>query len=126
MKYLKKILMIAVPAVLLNVWLLRFNLATSYRGGNSTNMLEEFAVYGLNDTTAYLVGGLKILASIGLLLGFFFDKTIKPAASVIVVLMIGALAMHLKVADDAIKFLPAGLIFLFSSVILLLQLKIIR
>ena len=126
MRYLKKILMIAVPAVLLNVWLLRFNLATSYRGGNSTIMLEEFAVYGLNDTTAYLVGGLKILASIGLLLGFFFDKTIKPAASVIVVLLIGALAMHLKVADEAIKFLPAGLIFLFSSVILLLQLKIIK
>jgi hypothetical protein len=40
--------------------------------------------------------------------------------------MIGAIAMHLKVADDAIKFLPAGLMFLFSSVILLLQNKIIK
>jgi uncharacterized membrane protein len=126
MKYLKKILMIAVPAVILNVWLLRFNLATSYRGGNATNMLEEFAVYGLNHTIAYLVGSLKIIASIGLLAGFYFEKAIKPAATMIAILMIGAIAMHLKVADDAIKFLPAGLMFLFSSVILLLQNKIIK
>jgi hypothetical protein len=126
MRYLKNILMIAVPAVVLNVWLLRFNLATAYRGGNATNMLEEFSVYGLNDTTAYLVGGLKIIASLALLAGFFFEKAIKPAASMMAVLMLGAIAMHFKVADEAIKFLPAGLMFLFSSLILLLQLKIIK
>lgn len=118
--------MIAVPAVVLNVWLLRFNLATAYRGGNATNMLEEFSVYGLNDTMAYLVGGLKIIASLALLAGFFFEKAIKPAASMMAVLMLGAIAMHFKVADEAIKFLPAGLMFLFSSLIFLLQSRIIK
>jgi hypothetical protein len=42
------------------------------------------------------------------------------------VLMLGAIAMHFKVADEAIKFLPAGLMFLFSSLIFLLQSRIIK
>ena len=32
---------------ILNVWLLRFNKATIYRGGSAKNMKEEFATYGL-------------------------------------------------------------------------------
>ena len=66
MKILKRISMITVAAVVLNVWLFRFGKATIYRGGDATNMIEEFAVYGLNETMVYLVGGLKILAAIGL------------------------------------------------------------
>ncbi|NNL48365.1 MAG: DoxX family protein, partial [Acidimicrobiia bacterium] len=32
---------------ILNVWLLRFNKETEYRGGSATNMREEFDEYGL-------------------------------------------------------------------------------
>jgi hypothetical protein len=99
MKFLKKILMLAVSAVVLNVWLFRFSKATIYRGGEAKNMLEEFAVYGLSDTIAYIVGGLKILAALGLLLGLVYRKAIAPAATVMAVLMIGAIAMHVKVAS---------------------------
>ena len=123
MKFLKKILMLAVSAVVLNVWLFRFSKATIYRGGEATNMLEEFAVYGLSDTIAYIVGGLKILAALGLLLGLVYRKAIAPAATVMAVLMIGAIAMHVKVADEAIKYVPAGLMLVCSSLILLLNKK---
>jgi hypothetical protein len=44
----------------LNVWILRFGKATSWRGGEATNMKEEFAVYGLPDWFMLTVGFLKI------------------------------------------------------------------
>ena len=80
MKYIQYLLMLIVSSVVLNVWFFRFNKATLYRGGGASNMVEEFAVYGLNETMVYLVGGLKILAALGLLLGFITQKTIRPSA----------------------------------------------
>ena len=124
MKILQKISMITVAAVVFNVWLFRFGKATIYRGGDATNMTEEFAAYGLSENMVYLVGGLKILAALGLLIGFFNKKTIIPAAGLMAVLMIGAIAMHFKIDDEAIKFLPAGLMFALSSLIIMVNKKI--
>ena len=115
--------MITVAAVVLNVWLFRFGKATIFRGGDATNMIEEFAAYGLSETMVYVVGGLKILAALGLLIGFFNKKTIIPAAGLMAVLMIGAIAMHFKIDDEAIKFLPAGLMFALSSLIIMVNKK---
>lgn len=121
MKYLKYILMAAVSFVVINVWLFRFNNPTIYRGGNATNMIEEFAVYGLSETLVYIVGVLKVVAAFGLLLGFVYRKTILPSATLMSVLMLGAITMHFKVSDAPIKFLPAALMFLFSFIIILLN-----
>ncbi|MAW16278.1 MAG: DoxX family protein [Flavobacteriaceae bacterium] len=125
MKILKGISMITVAAVVLNVWLFRFGKATIYRGGDATNMIEEFAVYGLNETMVYLVGGLKILAAIGLLIGFYNKKTITPAAGLMAMLMVGAIVMHFKVGDEIIKFLPAGIMFVLSSLIIIVNRKLV-
>ncbi|MAS67933.1 MAG: hypothetical protein CMC43_01175 [Flavobacteriaceae bacterium] len=125
MKILKRISMITVAAVVLNVWLFRFGKATIYRGGDATNMIEEFAVYGLNETMVYLVGGLKILAAIGLLIGFYNKKTITPAAGLMAMLMVGAIVMHFKVGDEIIKFLPAGIMFVLSSLIIIVNRKLV-
>ena len=125
MKILKGISMITVAAVVLNVWLFRFGKATIYRGGDATNMIEEFAVYGLNETMVYLVGGLKILAALGLLIGFYNKKTITPAAGLMAMLMIGAIVMHFKVGDEIIKFLPAGIMFVLSSLIIVANRKLV-
>ena len=57
MKILKYILSAIVSLVVFNVWLFRFNKSTIYRGGEASNMIEEFAVYGLNETMVYLIGG---------------------------------------------------------------------
>lgn len=113
--------MAAVSLVVINVWFFRFNNPTIYRGGKAMNMMEEFAVYGLNETMVYLIGGLKILAALGLLIGFVKRKAILPSAALMGALMLGAVFMHFKVSDEAIKFLPAGLMLLFSLTIILIN-----
>lgn len=124
MKILKYLLSAAVSLVVLNVWFFRFNKSSIYRGGQALNMAEEFAVYGLNETMLYLVGGLKILAALGLLIGLFKEKVTVPSALIMATLMLGAIFMHFKVSDEAIKYLPAGLMFVFSLGIFFLQTKI--
>lgn len=114
MKYLKHVLMGVVSITVLNVWLLRFNKPTIYRGGQAKTMIEEFAAYGLSETFVYVIGGLKVLAALGLVAGFFYKKLIVPSSLVIAVLMVGAIFMHFKVQDAAIKFLPATLMLLCS------------
>ena len=120
MKYLKYVLMGIIATTVLNVWLLRFNKPTIYRGGQAKSMLEEFAAYGLSETFVYLIGGLKVVAALGLIGGFFYKKLIVPSSFVIAVLMVGAIFMHFKVQDTAIKFLPATLMLLCSLGVLYL------
>ncbi|MGA0155294.1 MAG: DoxX family protein [Flavobacteriaceae bacterium] len=120
MKYLKYVLMGIIATTVLNVWLLRFNKPTIYRGGQAKSMLEEFAAYGLSETFVYLIGGLKVVAALGLIGGFFYKKLIVPSSLVIAVLMVGAIFMHFKVQDTAIKFLPATLMLLCSLGVLYL------
>ena len=120
MKYLKHVLMAVVSITVLNVWLLRFNKPTIYRGGQAKTMIEEFAAYGLSETFVYVIGGLKVLAALGLIAGFFYKKLIVPSSLVIAVLMVGAIFMHFKVQDAAIKFLPATLMLLCSLGVLYL------
>jgi uncharacterized membrane protein YphA (DoxX/SURF4 family) len=101
------ILQVLVALGLLNVWLLRSGRGTAYRGGNAQSMREEFAVYGLPGWVMYGVGGLKVVAALSLLAGIWVHVVVLPAAAVVAVLMVGALAMHLKVRDPLAKSLPA-------------------
>ena len=55
----------------------------------------------------YIIGGVKLLAALALLLGLKFKQTVRPAATIIAILMIGAIAMHFKIADPLVKSLPA-------------------
>jgi hypothetical protein len=118
MKLLVLILQVIVALGLLNVWLLRFNKSTAYRGGAAQTMREEFAAYGLPVWFCYLVGFLKVTSALALLAGFFLPELVFPAAAIIAVLMAGALAMHVKVKDPAIKSLPALLVLVMCLVIL--------
>ena len=107
METLVQICQIVVGCGLLNVWLLRFNKATAYRGGKASSMLEEFAAYGLPAWSCYLVGFLKVASAFALLAGLLYPVLILPAASIVAALMAGAIVMHLKVADPFKKSLPA-------------------
>ena len=107
METLVQICQILVGCGLLNVWLLRFNKATAYRGGKASSMLEEFAAYGLPAWSCYLVGFLKVASAFALLAGLLYPVLILPAASVVAALMAGAIVMHIKVADPFKKSLPA-------------------
>jgi hypothetical protein len=49
LKKISNILSVFVGLTIINVWLFRASRSTSFRGGNATNLLEEFTVYGLED-----------------------------------------------------------------------------
>lgn len=103
----KSFAQIVVGLGLINVWLLRFNKATAFRGGNATSMKEEFRVYGLPSALLYLVGSSKVVSALLLLLGLWIPSLATPAAAVVSVLMVGAILMHIKVGDPIVKSLPA-------------------
>jgi hypothetical protein len=105
---------IVIALGLLNVWLLRFNKSTAYRGGEAKNLIEEFAVYGLPTWFCYAVGFLKVSAALALLFGFVFPELIAPAAALIAVLMLGAVTMHVKVRDSLKKTTPALVMLVLS------------
>ena len=116
---LSSILQVIVGLGLLNVWLVRARSATAYRGGDSQDLKAEFAAYGLPPAVFYAVGALKITSGILLIAGLWFGQVVLPAASVVAVLMVGALLMHAKVGDPPIKSLPALLMLLMGTAICL-------
>lgn len=107
MRTIMVILQLTAAFGLLNVWLLRFNRRTAYRGGEAASMPEEFAAYGLPVWFAYVVGTLKVGAALALIAGIWFPAVVLPAAALICVLMLGALAMHARIGDPLRKSLPA-------------------
>jgi uncharacterized membrane protein YphA (DoxX/SURF4 family) len=115
------VLQVIVGLGLLNVWLLRSKAATPYRGGKATTLKEEFAAYGLPEFAWYVVGALKVTAGILLIVGAWLPLPVDIAAGVVAVLMVGALAMHLKVRDPLIKSLPAALMLVMCLAIVVLR-----
>jgi uncharacterized membrane protein YphA (DoxX/SURF4 family) len=108
---------------LLNVWLIRSNWSTAYRGGDAKTLKEEFAVYGLPGWFCTLVGFLKVTSALALLLGIWFPQLVLPAAAMITALMIGAVSMHAKVKDPIGKTLPAAAMLLMSAILCVSALK---
>ena len=92
---------------LINVWLFRFNKATDYRGGNATNMKEEFIAYGLPVWLMYFVGTLKVLIALMLIIRFWIEQLLLYNLIALALLMIAAVLMHVKVKDPIKKSYPA-------------------
>ena len=115
-----------VSILVTNVWLFRFNKETPYRGGNANNMIEEFAVYGLDINMMYLIGSLKIIASVGLIIGLFKTKISVYSSLLMAILMTGAIYFHFKISDPAIKYLPSVLMLLCSIFIYFSSKKILK
>jgi hypothetical protein len=118
MNTLSPICQIIVALGLLNVWLLRFNKPTAYRGRTAANMLGEFAAYGLPGWSCYLVGFLKVASAVALLAGLLYPMLVLPAAGVVAVLMLGAVAMHVKVRDPFKKSVPALAVLVLCVIIM--------
>ena len=115
-----------VSILVTNVWLFRLNKETPYRGGNANNMIEEFAVYGLDINMMYLIGSLKIIASVGLVIGLFKTKISVYSSLLMAILMTGAIYFHFKISDPAIKYLPSVLMLLCSIFIYFSSKKILK
>lgn len=114
------ILQAVVGLGLLNVWLLRAGSATAYRGGEATTLKEEFRAYGLPVFMFYLVGALKVGSGLILIIGIWVDMPLRLAAGIVAALMVGALAMHMKVGDPLKKSLPAATMLVLCAGILYL------
>jgi len=102
-----------------NVWLVRANRATPYRGGAAKSMAEEFAVYGLPTWFMKVVMVLKLTCATLLVLGLWFPQLVELGAFGMVVLMTGAVLMHMKVKDDLKKTLPAATMLVLSLIVAL-------
>ena len=107
---------------LMNVWLVRSRSATAYRGGVARSLKDEFHAYGLPGWAFYVVGALKLGIAVALLVGLWIPSFVSPAAACLVLLMLGAGAMHLKVGDPPMKSLPAFLMLAMSSSLMYLVL----
>jgi uncharacterized membrane protein YphA (DoxX/SURF4 family) len=114
-------LQIVVGLGLLNVWLVRAQSATAFRGGSAQSLREEFAAYGLPEWFFYLIGVLKIGSAVLLIVGIWVPEVVPAAAGTVAILMVGALAMHAKVKDPLMRSLPAMLMLLMTGAILLLR-----
>lgn len=111
------ILQLIVGLVILNVWLLRFNQKTPYRGCEAATLKEEFIAYGLPLWFFYLIGIVKISAALLLIISIWIPHLAFPASAAMAALMIGAVIMHIKVRDSWKKAIPASIVLLLSLVI---------
>ena len=120
MELLRIILQVVVGLGILNVWLIRANWATGYRGGDAKTLKEEFATYGLPSWFFYLIGILKILCALAVLAGIWFHPLATLGGAGLAVLMAGAFLMHLKVKDPFSKAIPSLVMLALSLAIALL------
>ena len=100
-----------------NVWLLRTNKATDYRGGNAKTLEEEFHVYGLSIGFMKSVKILKLSCATLVLLGIWNPLLGFIGATGMGGLMLAAVAMHMKVRDPVKKALPAAALLVLSLVV---------
>ena len=107
MKAVLNILLIVVSVTVITAWTYNINLDTTFRGGDATNMIEEFEAYGLNQTTMVVVGIFKVSCAIMLLFGLKYRKLILPAAGVMALFMIAAVYFHLSISDPIIPTAPS-------------------
>lgn len=111
---LRQICQVVIALGIANVWLVRAGKPSPYRGGSARTLREEFAVYGLPSWSMPVVGAVKLGCAVVLLLRLFLPAPAGLAAGVIAILMIGAIAMHVKVRDGWQKSMPAAVLLLLS------------
>ena len=116
LKRISKFFSVFVGLTIINAWLFRAGRSTSYRGGNATNLMDEFEVYGLDDYFL-IIGVIKVSLAIILLLSLYFNKLSFFASSGIAIMMLVAVYMHISVGDELIKSIPASILLISSLII---------
>lgn len=124
MKVILKILLVVVSVTVITAWTYNINLDTTFRGGDATNMIEEFEAYGLNQTTMVVVGIFKVSCAIMLLFGLKYRKLILPAAGVMALFMIAAVYFHFSISDPIIPTAPSLLMLVSCLSIIYLDKRI--
>jgi len=105
---------------ILNVWLVRSNKSTAWRGGDAKSISEEFRVYGLPEWMVWVVGSIKVALAVLLLASIYYTQYSDIAAYGIAIMMSGAVLMHLKIGDPIKKSFPAFSFLVLSLAIVFL------
>jgi len=117
-QYIDILLKLIISLSILNVWLLRANKPSKYRGGKAATIKEEFASYGLSETAMKAVGIIKCGLALLLLVSIIVQEVELIAAAGICIMMLGAIVMHYKVKDAPEKSMPAALFFILTLITL--------
>ena len=113
---ISKVLSVIVGLTVINVWLFRSGKSTSYRGGNASNLMEEFEVYGLGDYFM-IIGIIKVSLAVLLLLSIYFNKLKLISSIGIAIMMLVAVYMHFSVGDELMKSMPASVMLVSCLII---------
>ena len=113
---ISKVLSVIVGLTVINVWLFRSGKSTSDRGGDASNLMEEFEVYGLGDYFM-TIGIIKVSLAVLLLLSIYFNKLKLISSLGIAIMMLVAVYMHFSVGDELIKSMPASVMLLSCLII---------
>ena len=113
---ISKVLSVIVGLTVINVWLFRSRKSTSYRGGDASNLMEEFEVYGPGDYFM-TIGIIKVSLAVLLLLSIYFNKLKLISSLGIAIMMLVAVYMHFSVGDELIKSMPASVMLLSCLII---------
>lgn len=124
MKIILKLLIVLVSLTVITAWTYNLNLDTTFRGGDSTNMIDEFEAYGLNFTTMVVVGIFKVACALMLLFGLKYKKLILPASGVMILFMIAAVYFHISISDPIVPTLPSLLMLISCISIIYLDKKV--
>lgn len=108
---------IIVALGIFNVWLVRRDRPTPYRPEGAGNIKEEFRRYGLPSWAWIAVGVAKVSLAVLLLVGVFVPAVAPIAGGAMALLMVSAIAAHIRVNDPPVKSLPAFLMLLLSTVV---------
>ena len=113
------VVQVFVAVAMFDVWLFRYNRPQRARGGDAQTMEEEFRVYGLPDWFRSLVRVLKLTAGTLMVVGIWSSQAALAAGIALVILMGGAITMHIKVRDPIYKSIPATTFFVLSALVML-------
>lgn len=118
MTYIIIVLKLVIAISIINVWLFRTRKSSPWRGGDATNMKQEFESYGFPLWFMYIIGTLKVSLALLLIGSIRVPSLTIPAATGIGVLMLGAVLAHFYIRDRAFKSLPAASFMVASLIIL--------
>ena len=108
------LLKILLSSTILVVWLLRQNVASTFRAGGVSNLKDEFAFYGLSNEIFYFTGALKITLAITLFASIWIEHLTVISSIGIAFFMLSAFFCHIKVRDKFYRSVPSFVMFLLS------------
>ena len=117
MEYVIYALQLIVGLSILNVWLLQPGKDTRWRGGDATNIVEEFQAYGLPVWSVYVVGFIKVVLAILLIVAIWVPGLRYFSALGLAAMLAGSVLMHFKISDPLYKSFPAALFLVLCLII---------